>query len=134
MPFKQIEKSARENLDQASKKETFHANSDTSKCCLIGFEEQKGEFKTQKRQNVKFIDNEYIFKHTKTQKLEEETDKESKKVSSLSQLPIDRLLPKKVDGSLQNPDWFTAMKKVYDSLVEKNICSLVKNNKKSSRN
>ena len=46
--------------------------------------------------------------------------------SFLSQLAIDRLLPKKVDESLQNRNWFEAMKNEYDTLVENNVWSLVK--------
>ena len=48
----------------------------------------------------------------------------------LSQPAIDPLLQKNVDEALQNPNWFEAMKNEYDSLVENNVWSLVKSEKK----
>ena len=45
----------------------------------------------------------------------------------MCQLAIDPLLPKNVDEALQNPIWFEAMNIEYDSLVENNVWSLVKN-------
>ena len=77
---------------------------------MIGFEDDKGELKIRKSRNVRFNENEFYFKHKKTQKLVEDNDNNSNEVSFLSQLAIDPLLPKTVDEALQNPNWFEAMK------------------------
>ena len=98
---------------------------------MIGFEDDKGELKIRKSRNLRFNENEFYFKHKRTQKLVEDIDNNSNEVSFLSQLAIDPLLPKNVDEALQNPNWFEAMKNEYDYLVENNVWSLVKSDEKS---
>ena len=50
--------------------------------------------------------------------------------SFFSQLAIDPLLPKNDDKTLQNPNWFEAIKNEYNSLVENNVWSLMKSDEK----
>ena len=71
-------------------------NSDNSKCYLVGFDDEKGELKFRKSRNLRFNENEFIFKHKKTQKLVEDIDNDSNEVSFLSQLTIDALLSKEI--------------------------------------
>ena len=68
-------------LDQTSKKGNFVGNSDNSKYYLVGFEDEKGKLKIQKSRNVSFNENEFYFKHKKTQKLVEDIDNGLKEVS-----------------------------------------------------
>ena len=98
--------------------------------CLVFKNERKREVKIRNSRNVRFNENEFYFKYKKTQKLVENIDFDSNEVTFLSQLAIDPLLPKNVDEALQNPNWFEAMKNVYDSLVENNVWSLVKSDEK----
>ena len=100
------------------------------KVFLVGSEDKKGKIKIRSSRNIKFNENEFYFKHKKTQKLVEDIDNDSNEVSFFIQLAIDPLLPRNVDEILQSPNWFEAMKNEYDSLVENNVWSVVKGHEK----
>ena len=78
--FMHIEKPFHKKSDQTSQKGTVLGNSDNSKCYLVGFEDKKGELKIRKSRNVRFNENEFYFKHKKTQKFVEHIDNDSNEV------------------------------------------------------
>ena len=62
-------------------REFLHGNSDNNKCCLIGLEDEKEDFKMQKSKNERFNENDFRFELMETPKLFGYIDNDSDEVS-----------------------------------------------------